>query len=68
MLICDRCRQTLTIREWLHEWCPKSQVVGTRETQIRHIITGLNAVLGERKLREAFIAQEMQDSYARTQP
>ena len=66
-MTCDRCRQTLTVRDWLHEWCPKPKIINARDTVIRHSVTGIDFFLGERALREALVQQEQQAEYARSQ-
>ena len=79
MLICDRCRQKLRFQDWATAWCRAKKVIGFTARTIRHQVTGLNSVTGERYLREAYNEmvdaqkanydrQAMEASYWRNQP
>ncbi len=66
MLKCDRCHNEITLGQWATDWCPSKRYVLYGQT-FRHTITRVSPAVGERKLREAYRAEQMQASYGRTQ-
>ena len=65
-MICDRCRQDLTLGQWADDWCPVFPKA-TGSYQGRHTVTGPGSIRGEQQLREAFQREQMEAIYARNQ-